>query len=715
MADLFMDLLNGNNSNAGTSFALRVKDFTSGATSARTAVGDRWKIMKSETPVSIGSATWTNKSPNVTLNSALTKNIDTCEAAWTHVSTNVTQSNPTTRKEGSKSIQFAVAAAFTTGQIAYNTIVSTDFSAKTKISFHILTNNSLASGVLSISLCSDTIGAVPVNTVTINQPLTSNVWAVVTFDNAGALGATIQSISLDALSDPGTTNIQLDNILACTDLTLSSVIGLSSSETSLALYPIKSINGTAVILESGKNQDGSATSRGYDGATVTATTYKVEPILVTVAAQSVQKAGTGDATSARVTYSGGWDQTNMTSQTGLTIARREDGQQWLAAGQNWNSFERIVFVGGGSNVWAVTGANNNLDSCGAIDGAGGGFSLATGIGMKITNCESYNHNGTGVLTAAPSNGYMSNIKAHNNGAAGITLTGGWWNGSNNLIAKNNSTNGLGLSSVSSTLYNVTVNDNGSSGVSSSGNTVSRIIGFTSSGHSANSAIIAGANNLLYVDNANCSEASPFSTQASLGRLQISRIGGDPASIRIYEGGNTLCIQINTSTVHGSATKAYEHSPQSVHISSTFPLRNQLQPFVNLGQGLVTFSIWVQRSNSTNVAAQIILRGGQDSGIANDLTAVASAGNNTWEQLSISFNPAQNVPIIIELQSWQTAGSGNVFFSDAKLQRSVYSEGANKLIRCDALDFNLFGEPFIDNVNPRQNMAARSILGRGIRV
>ena len=138
MANLFMDILNGNNSNNGTSFALRFKDFTSGATAARTAPGDVIRIMKSEDPVSLGiNATWTNKSPTVTLASGLTANITTCDGAWTAVSANVTQSNPTTRKEGTNSIQFNIAAAFTTGQIGYLTMGATNFSTYNKVSFWI--------------------------------------------------------------------------------------------------------------------------------------------------------------------------------------------------------------------------------------------------------------------------------------------------------------------------------------------------------------------------------------------------------------------------------------------------------------------------------------------------------------------------------------------------------------------------------------------------
>jgi hypothetical protein len=66
----------------GSSWSDAWKTVTSGATAARTQSGDEIKVSKTDDPVSIGNATWTNKSKTVTLSTPQTITVDNCESGW---------------------------------------------------------------------------------------------------------------------------------------------------------------------------------------------------------------------------------------------------------------------------------------------------------------------------------------------------------------------------------------------------------------------------------------------------------------------------------------------------------------------------------------------------------------------------------------------------------------------------------------------------------
>ncbi|MGZ8317468.1 MAG: discoidin domain-containing protein [Telluria sp.] len=124
MATFYIDLENGNDANAGTSYALRWKTFTSGATAARIGPGDTIRVMASPNETLVGTAWWTNGSATVTLGSAVTVSISRCNVAWT-ASANVTCSADTgAYKEGAASSRLAIAAGFTTGLAAYEVMPS---------------------------------------------------------------------------------------------------------------------------------------------------------------------------------------------------------------------------------------------------------------------------------------------------------------------------------------------------------------------------------------------------------------------------------------------------------------------------------------------------------------------------------------------------------------------------------------------------------------
>lgn len=126
MATFYLDLVNGNDANNGTSWALAWKTFTTGATAARIAPGDEIRIAKTADPTSIGNATWTSKSATVTLATAQTANIY-LDGAWTAANSG-TATTTTTRKEGTNASSITTSATTATAtKYAYYATATLDF------------------------------------------------------------------------------------------------------------------------------------------------------------------------------------------------------------------------------------------------------------------------------------------------------------------------------------------------------------------------------------------------------------------------------------------------------------------------------------------------------------------------------------------------------------------------------------------------------------
>lgn len=341
MATFYLDYEGGNDANDGTTFANRWKTITSGATAARIAPGDTIRIMGSPDPTSLGiSATWTNKSPTVTLASALNALITNCDTAWT-ASANVTCTVDTAYRTSTGAAKQAIAAGFTTGKVAYFALgAANDYSAYQGITFWAYVSATLAASTLSIRLCSDTIGATTVDTLAIPAISQINQWVPIYIDKGSALGASIQSIAIYADLDPGTINITVDNIsttkAAGNDcLNLQTLIGKNTG--SELWWGIRALNGTTVTLDGSPNMTNSVTALGYYGTTESVTTYirkTIKTDLVAATTTVVQAVQDSGSSGNLITFSGGWNRTDMTTQT---LETWFDGQSGFGHGITLNA------------------------------------------------------------------------------------------------------------------------------------------------------------------------------------------------------------------------------------------------------------------------------------------------------------------------------------------------------------------------------------------
>jgi hypothetical protein len=327
MAIYYVDLLNGNDANNGTTFALRKK--TVNSLSGTALSGDTIRVMKSSDATSIGSATWSN-STTITLPTAINATISLSEnASWTP-STNITKSSVTNlgdARVGANACGLAVATAFTTGVIAYAPCATSDLSDYQQVSLSFRSTGSISSNMLYLDLCSDTLGATPIVSLPI-PAITGNSNAMskpITIDYGSALPSGVNSIALRAAIDPGTPTIILNNIIACKapsaadSLTLNSIVGLNTTDEP-EWYSIWAINGTTITLNIMNN---------WVGSTGSLTTYKMEPIKYSDLGLTIPGTwssssltpfyviGGGSGDYVKIEY--GWDTSTMSSQTGYTV------------------------------------------------------------------------------------------------------------------------------------------------------------------------------------------------------------------------------------------------------------------------------------------------------------------------------------------------------------------------------------------------------------
>ena len=631
MSTLYVDYEGGSDANSGLSFALRKKNIASANAAANP--GDTIRVMASLDPTSIGNATWNSNSKTVTLASALTANISLCEAAWT-AAVSVTTTANTTRKQGSFSAQMAIAAGFVTGQVAREAFAATDFSAYKQVSFRIRTSAAIAVNTLELRLCSDALGVVTVNTIPIPAIPNINLWTSITFDNAGALGNSIQSVVLQALLDPGTVTVRLDNILACKDstsadsLTLNSLIGKNVAEETW--HTVQSINGTTVLLDA--NPDASATAgRGYTGVTETVTTYKREPIQTTLTAVSPLNALTvAGSDGSPITFSGGWNRTDMSTQSGETFMSGRNGSisALTAAGVNFIAFDKVSFSGY-DTVFSITGA--------------------TGWSISNSHC---NNNTTSGIGAASTSRYMSasSFFGCNNGVGGIDIGVPNWQFSS-VFCDNNLSFGIQANSANYIRGDaVYCRNNGSYGFFSILSCDVMIRNFTSASNGVTGHRNDGGQTMFH--NATLTDTTPIDVSSypySNSFARINKYGGSSDDHRtFFDIGNVASVtDSNRDTASGYA---WRFNPTSANATVGYPLHENIARIAVTSGNLVTVSIRVKRSD-TGITARLFMKGGQIGGAASDLIATAAGAAGSYETISFTFTPSEAGVVDVEAQAY----------------------------------------------------------------
>lgn len=748
MATYYIDFENGNDVNAGTSFATRWKTITNGATAARIAPGDEIRIMASPNPTSIGNATWTgggrqaaisiasstNATPIVVTTSTahglipgdyvsiaghgtntnangiwkvgttptsttfqilqidgsnttgngtgggtgnvtnvnncivktatpLVQNIALCgglgqKPVWT-ASTNVTTGTlGSGGKEGYGGATITIGGTFTTGKAAYYTLPATlNLSGYQQVSFWVqLASGTVgAAGQTYVALCSDSIGATVVHQCSVPALGSTGVWVPVTFNIGANLSSTINSVAFYVVTDVGAQTFYLDNIIACKaassadSISLQSLVSKSSGTGTEAWYPILSINYDAIMLANLNSYSPNSTNiRGYSGASETVTTYKRETIKTTPATGSTSSVSTlnDNGTSANpITFTGGWDRTNMSTQTGRTWL---DGLNGLGYGiasvggvsGNFVNLDRVDLCRYDTGLWlAAAGQNGNVVTSIYIAGCAQGLTAnaSTSSNLRFTDVW-FNNNGTGAQISGAGYSFSNSAYILNNPNVGFLSASTSYDVSVNAAYVYNNGIGVTFGGLNNVLTFAEVKFNGT-GMSCGSTSVTCNTNYINSGSTTGNTTALTANNgaTLYLNNFTINETTEVTSSTYSYSVFSNRHDDTDGNNWVFQPFGTINQQ--TAVVDSPATTAWRMAVTSTIASATAPVKLKLGTVVCAAGSLVTVTARMRRDD-TGLTMRLVCPGGQISGVSSDVTSDMTAAANTWETVTITFTPTK---------------------------------------------------------------------------
>ena len=749
MATFYLDFDGGNDANNGTTFALRWKTITSGATAARIAPGDTIRIMASPDPTSIGSATWTGggrpnavsiqsstnatpiaiqtisdhglavndyvivtgnsnanangvwkvsavssvqnfsivqingsnttgssvgsatgnitKANNLVVKTAspLVQNIALCggggqKGGWV-ASANVSITGAITWKEGNGAPLFNLQPAFTTGKAAYYTLPATlDLSAYQQVTFWIYLRTGIvgAAGQTYVALCTDTIGDTVVHQCDIPALGATAVWVPVTVNLGTNLNAAIRSVAFYVVTDLGQQTIILDNIIACKaassadSVTLNSLISKSDGTGDEAWYAIQSINNDVIMLANANGNTSQSTGiRGYNGVTETVTTYKRETTKTTIANGTnadISILNDSGTSGNLITYSGGWNRTDMSTQTGQTWL---DGQNGLGRGLNTTSarqfvsIDRLNFCRYNFGFLSTPGSFFSVNINSIYFTANTSDGLFSGVGDANVTFGSVwaNNNGAGGVGLSGVGSSITELKlAANNATVGLSFLSGKYQTVGSVVGGNNGVSGSNADIAFSTCNNCTVgtatltNGINSTGISASQSFNNSVNGGSTTGH--NQGVFSFTISELYLNNFTINEATEVASFGVTGLVYVNRLDDTDNNSWVFQSGIGTVNQ-QTAVVDSPATTSWRMRPTSGTTSALIPVFLKLGTVVCAASSAVTVTARMQRSN-TGLTMRLICPGGQITGVSTSVSSDMTAAANTWETVTITFTPTK---------------------------------------------------------------------------
>jgi hypothetical protein len=620
----------------GASKADAWKTITSGATSARVAAGDTVRLMASPDATSLGqSVSWTDNSASLTLTTAVTLTVDNCETAWTGATNVTSTAQATTYRQGTNALSLVIATAFTTGLIAYKALSNVDLSSYQQLSFWIRPGNAAAANTVSLKLCSDGLGVTALATLTIPYSMTANTWHPITIDTAGALPSGINSISLNTSADPGAVSYFLDHVIACQasssadSLTLRSLIGKNDGS-EIEWWPILSIDGTAIGLN-GSYSAAAPTSQKYHGTTESVTTYKRESSNIAASGgQTFQQSG---GAAGWLTYSGGWNRTDMSTQTGETWFSGKSGSldSALAIGNRsnlklsklyphlWNYGVDCSAGSSQSDIWLVDYA---------AAGVGFALSLAT---TKRLRCDDWLFSISSQMAVYTTTSYAG---------AAVALTGRRLvnSGLQPLISLLSPYPPLRLnfSDLIGGTYGLDV------GQLCGGDVILRNARIRRS-------VTASVRTLgvLTCNNVKMEDA----TETVTGTVVSGKHDQTADNHQIFwlSGSGTIASAVDQR--HTASGIAWKFSPlNAATVSEGFPLSLSVGKVACAASALVTVKLWMRRDH-TGLSMRLKCPGGQLAGIASDVSASPVGSADAWEEVTMTFTPSEAGVVEVFAEAW----------------------------------------------------------------
>jgi hypothetical protein len=697
----FVDEVGGNDANSGLTFPLRKKTLAAVAT-AGAAAGDTIRVMGKQSSSSGINATFTNLSGAVTLASALTAALYTSGAAWAAATNVTTAANQAGKLGATSASNIAIAAAFTTGKAASFATGTLNLSTYQQLTFWIKANAAVAAGVLRLDTCSDTAGATPVDQFTL-PALTANVWQAITIDKGANMGASIASIRLFAVSDPGTVTITIDDVLAAKAASAANCLTLNSliSSDAAVWYGIKSIDnaGTAVRLDTGGPASAQSAVGIWSGTTGSLALSILNPLTKSASgtggAPITDTFNNSGAAGNVITISGGWDSAAMTTQNGLTVFDAGlSGSTGLTLGGDFVTVDHFVFSRyttsinlNGATKKGYTLSNSHFAN------AGGLFTMpsraVTFNAVNITNSigglaipQSTNYNADGLAynmgfvkiignTSGDGISVPVNIGSpapviHDCSVIGNTTAGAngfniqspcvFYNNTANDNPAGTTSNGFFFQNANAMqAYNLQARNNSGAQVQLS-NTSMEIYGLdTNFNLGTQVKFVGSAEGQLVVYNwtpngtaTKYSLGDPATGETANNVIFSHREGGTVANNSIYTDYGT--ITTNGVVGESGAGVGWQLAPNANAFASS-PLRLNVGKVACPAGILTTVTFWAKFS-AAGPSAQLKIFGGRYPGVGSpgsDITAAISG--TSWAQYSLAFTPTENCVVDVFCEAW----------------------------------------------------------------
>lgn len=412
-------------------------------------------------------------------------------------------------------------------------------------------------------------------------------------------------------------------------------------------YPVQSIDGVTVKLDNGPNSSTATTGRGYYGGTEAAVaTYKREPITPTIlavfgSAHEIKDSGTA---ASPITFSGGWNRTDMTTQTGITwVSGRNGAGTGFISGlnvQNWN----VINFGLARYEQGWRGFTNQ----------GGAY--------RVDNCHFVGMDTWAMLhTTSPSRTYCKGVVANNCGdgdfGGAISTSNSQWDLSR-VRAENNLGTGISHTTNPIKIYDGRLRNNSVYGllIGSAGRGLAYSVKMAGNGGD-----VSDTSGRLQMHN--CALASTEFAAMSSGVDGYTASGKHDQTadnhLLTYDGGTVISA---TDQRHTASGISWKFRPTDTKRGEMYPMVMPVAKLACAASAAVSVTIWTRRS-STDIKGRFRIRGGQLAGVP-EQTITCEPSINTWtESSAIAFTPTEDGVVELEFVVWDGVGTTNNYWID----------------------------------------------------
>ena len=514
-------------------------------------------------------------------------------------------------------------------------------------------------------------------------------------------------------------------------LTHRSLIGLNTTADPV-WYPIGFIWDKIILLRTWNGRQGAYGYYMGDGAfwsasNNSATIYKREAINTTgITSENTnwdKPSGSGN-TSNRKVISGGWNSTDMSSQDGLTFIR-SNGQgrglalDWLSHYDiskihttgwkesfklDYATYLKIWDVGCSDakqyNIYLI--GNTEIAKCG-IDYAFGCYTKQVEIRDTVTQPSSFNKSDFYIKWAGggyqDSSVYLntkldwSSINAEHSGQYGLNTGSsktmvidtlkvgyawpsycmGWGSHTVGTIGAyhgySTGTMGIFMNTGSDLTINTITHDNLTNDTNNSGS--GRRFGIAQSNHtvSQNSAL-----SKLYINdgtmrgrmyNYGGSTYTNSAANISTGGVFATDYDGVSGALKNFLPYGKL--EPETSIRHTASGKAWKFTMDATGTTQEVTLGQ----IVVAASSLVTVSLWVYLTNTSNVTGKLIIKGEAPVGLTSDISVDTSgvSSNNTWTKITKTFTPTAAGTVDIAVSCSTTSTSQYLYIDDLEVSQA----------------------------------------------